>query len=288
MTTRPDAAANTAADTDRAEAAPAVAEELLELAVGLAHRAGELAVSMRAEAVAEGATATKSTSTDLVTAADKASEELIVSGILAARPTDGVLGEEGNDIDGSSGVRWIIDPIDGTTNYVYGIEAFCVSIAAEVDGVVVAGVVHDPVRLVDWTATLGGGSFRDDVRLELGTPPPLPQALVATGFGYDAGRRRDQARILLSLLPEVRDVRRFGAAAMDLCAVAEGRVDAYFEKGLNPWDLAAGALVATEAGAVVDDLLGGPPGPDFTLAAPPALHDALGRRLRGLRAREIR
>lgn len=261
---------------------------LLDLGIRLAHQAGALAVAMRSDAVADGATTTKSTATDLVTAADKASEALIVDGILAERPDDGVLGEEGNDIVGTSDVRWIIDPIDGTTNYVYGIEAFCVSIAAEVDGVVVAGVVHDPVRLVDWVATLGGGAYRDGVRLQVGTPPPLERALVATGFGYDAGRRRDQARILYSLLPEVRDIRRFGAAALDLCAVAEGRVDAYYERGLNAWDLAAGALIATEAGAIVDDLLGGPASPAFTLAAPPGLHHALGRRLLGLAARDTR
>jgi myo-inositol-1(or 4)-monophosphatase len=176
-------------------------------------------------------------------------------------------------------VRWVLDPIDGTVNYLYGLPQYAVSLAAAVDGVVVAGVVHNPATGDEWTATRGGGAFRAGRRLHGSDTGRLSQALVGTGFGYDPARRRHQAAVLARLLPEVRDIRRFGAAALDLCLTAEGALDAYFEKGLNPWDHAAGGLVAEEAGLVVAGLDGAPPGLDLVNAAPPALFPALHDRL---------
>jgi myo-inositol-1(or 4)-monophosphatase len=181
-------------------------------------------------------------------------------------------------LSGSAGpgaVRWVIDPIDGTVNYLYGLPQYAVSLAAEVDGEVVAGVVHNAATGEEWTAVRGGGAYRDGRRLTGSTATDLAQALVATGFGYDAARRAHQARVLAGLIPRVRDIRRIGAASIDLCLAAEGAVDAYYEKGLNAWDQAAGGLVATEAGLLVTGLAGAAPGPDLVLAAPPGLYGAV-------------
>jgi myo-inositol-1(or 4)-monophosphatase len=172
-------------------------------------------------------------------------------------------------------VRWILDPIDGTVNYLYGLPQFAVSLAAEVDGEVVAGVVHNAATGEEWTALRGGGAYRDGQRLVCSEVTELGQTLLATGFGYAAARREHQARVLTRVLPAVRDIRRFGAASLDLCFAAEGRVDAYYEKGLNLWDHAAGGLVATEAGMLVTGLAGAAPGPDMLIAAPPAIHGHL-------------
>jgi myo-inositol-1(or 4)-monophosphatase len=196
------------------------------------------------------------------------------------RPDDTVLGEEyGAGGDGGppapGAVRWILDPIDGTVNYLYGLPQYAVSLAAEVDGVVVAGVVRNAATGDEWTATLGGGAWRGDRRLYGSTRTTLSQSLVATGFGYAAARRAHQGRVLAGLITRVRDIRRFGAAALDLCMAAEGSVDAYFEKGLNPWDHAAGGLVASEAGLRVAGLGGAAPSGDMVVAAPPAIFDEL-------------
>lgn len=262
------------------------AEKLLELAVEVARRAGATALRMRADGVS-GVT-TKSTATDVVTAADKAVERQVIADLRAARPQDAVLGEEygaaSATAPGGGAVRWILDPIDGTVNYLYGLPQYAVSLAAEVDGVVVAGVVHNPATGYEWTAVLGGGAYRDGRRLHGSSATDLSQSLVATGFGYDARRRAHQAAVVAELLPRVRDIRRFGAASIDLCLTAEGLVDAYFEKGLNPWDRAAGGLVATEAGLLVTGLAGAEPGPELVLAAPPALHADLHDLLVGLDA----
>ena len=249
--------------------------ELLALAVSVARPAADLARSMRGRGVDQ--VATKSTDTDIVTAADQAVERQVRAAIAAVRPSDVVLGEEfGGDVPaGHSRVRWIVDPIDGTVNYLYGLPQYAVSLAAEVDGQVVAGVVRNAATGEEWTATLGGGAYLAGRRLTGSVQTRLAQALVATGFGYDAARRAHQARVIAGLITEVRDIRRFGSAALDLCLAATGRVDAYFEKGLQEWDLAAGGLVATEAGLLVTGLEGAPPGIDLVLAAPPALHEAL-------------
>ena len=238
---------------------------------------------------------TKSTSTDMVTNADRASEALIVDHIRTARPTDLFLAEEGTGVStetvagsaeaAADRITWIIDPIDGTTNFVYGLPGWAVSIAAMSAGQVVAGVVVDISHGDEFVATLGGGATRNDRPLRLAEPPPLERALVATGFGYDPARRALQAATLTTVLPRVRDIRRLGAAAVDLCSVACGRVDAYYEWGLAPWDYAAGALVAREAGARVAQLDGGPLAPDGrVVAAHPVLWEPLATLLLEARA----
>jgi myo-inositol-1(or 4)-monophosphatase len=270
---------------DGADAATSRAD-LLDLALALATEAGQLVQELRAVAVTGGET--KSSHTDLVTEADRAAEQAIIGGILAARPRDAILGEETTARPGTSGVRWVIDPIDGTTNYVYGIPAYAVSIAVERHGQVEVGVVHDPVERVTFAATLGGGATRNGEPIRCSDRDVLATALIGTGFSYLAHRRADQARLLLELLPRVRDIRRFGAASLDLCAVAMGRLDAYYEHGLQPWDLAAGTLIASEAGAVVGDLTGGRPSGEHVVAAPPQLFDPLVELLVRAGALEVR
>jgi myo-inositol-1(or 4)-monophosphatase len=256
------------------------ADELLALAVPIAREAAATARRMRAEAITD--VETKSTSTDVVTAADRAVERQVIGALRSARPGDGVLGEEYGDSTGQAstgqapgGVRWVLDPIDGTVNYLYGLPSYAVSLAAEVDGTVRAGVVINAATGEEWTATLGGGAWRDGHRLRCSDRTELAQALVGTGFGYDAKRRAHQGVVVAQLITQVRDIRRIGAAALDLCSVAEGALDAFFEKGLNPWDHAAGGLVAGEAGATVAGLSGAPPGPAMVVVAPPGLFGAL-------------
>ncbi|MDQ3757468.1 MAG: inositol monophosphatase [Actinomycetota bacterium] len=241
---------------------------LLDLAVDVAHEAGALLLDGLSQV--RTAVDTKSTRTDMVSEMDHASERLIAARLRSARPDDGFLGEEGTSSAGSSGVRWIFDPLDGTTNYLYGLPAWAVSIAAEVDGEVTAGVVHDPVHGETFTALRGGGAWCNGEALRVAGAAELATALVGTGFSYDAVERGRQAALLARVLPAVRDVRRAGAAALDLCWVALGRMDAFYEWGLMPWDFAAGALVASEAGAVVEVLDDG-----THVAAPPHLHGPL-------------
>jgi myo-inositol-1(or 4)-monophosphatase len=247
--------------------------ELLGLARLAAERAATLLVdgSTRARSLVE----TKTSATDMVTDMDRAAERHIVATIHTRRTDDAIVGEEGTAEPGSTRVEWIIDPIDGTTNYLYGYPGFAVSIAAAVDGEVVAGVVVDPLNRDVFTATRDGGAHRNDRPIRVSDQSELAHALVATGFSYDAERRRLQAGVLVHVLPAVRDIRRMGAAAVDLCSVACGRVDAFYEKGLAPWDFAAGALVAREAGARVGDLDGGPASTQFTLAAAPEVFGPL-------------
>ncbi len=217
----------------------------LEAAAGAgAIAAGALGGDVRVE--------TKSSITDMVSEVDRRCEDHIAGVIDRCRPDDGLLGEESAERAGSSGVRWVVDPLDGTTNYLFGVPAWAVSVAAEIGGRPVVGVVLDPSRGELWAAVTGRGARCNGrpVRAAEGRSE-LATALVATGFGYDRERRAWQAEVLRSVLPEVRDVRRFGAASLDLCWVAGGRVDAYYEWGLQPWDLAAGALICAEAGAVV-------------------------------------
>jgi myo-inositol-1(or 4)-monophosphatase len=249
--------------------------ELLKVGVTVVRSAADLAYRLRVEGI--GAVDTKTSPTDVVTAADKAVEHQVVSALRELRPNDAVLGEEtGVTRAGNGGsVRWILDPIDGTVNYLYGLPQYAVSLAAEVDGRVVAGVVRNPATGEEWTALRGAGAWRDGRRLACSTVTDLGQSLVATGFGYDPARRAHQARVLADLLPIVRDIRRIGAASMDLCRTGEGTLDAYYEKGLALWDHAAGGLVGTEAGLRVTGLAGAPPGPDFVLAAPEGIYDGL-------------
>jgi myo-inositol-1(or 4)-monophosphatase len=239
--------------------------ELVDLAERVAREAGRMVVEERPRGLE--VSDTKTTSTDIVTEMDKRSERLIVDRLAAARPDDGFLGEEGASREGSSGVRWVVDPIDGTVNYLYEIPAYAVSIAATVDGQVVAGAVVNPALGEVWTAARGHGAWLDGVQLRPVVAPAMDQALIATGFGYDARRRARQAELLAVVLPKVRDVRRMGAASLDLCAVATGRVDGYYEQGLQPWDLAAGGLVAEEAGVRVTGLRGRTAGESLVVAA---------------------
>jgi myo-inositol-1(or 4)-monophosphatase len=252
--------------------------KLLELATDVATEAARLIVERRHGSTITVAD-TKSTTTDVVTAVDRESEELIRSRILAVRPDDSFLGEEGNDVTGSSPVRWVVDPIDGTVNYLYDIPTYAVSIAVEVDGDTVAGVVVDAPRGETFTASKNGGAFLNGSPIRVSGCTDLRQALVGTGFGYDPDRRVVQAEVVRGLIGRVRDIRRIGVGAIDLCYVACGRLDAAYERGLNVWDYAAGALIAAEAGARVGGLHEAPVSPDFSLAASPGifdpLHDAL-------------
>jgi len=204
----------------------------------------------------------------VVTEADRAAETLIYERLMAARPGDGFLGEEGAHAPSDTGVQWVVDPIDGTVNFLYGIPHYAVSIAAAVEGESVAGVVVNVASGEVFTATLGGGAYLDGVRLEIvQEEKPLSQRLVGTGFNYVEDVKIAQTRAVSAMLHEVRDIRRLGAAALDLSAVAAGRLDAFVEEGLNTWDLAAGGLVATEAGAVLVQLPG-IGGSDCILCAP--------------------
>jgi myo-inositol-1(or 4)-monophosphatase len=257
---------------------------LLRLATSLA--AGASALMVEALASRAFATDTKSTPTDMVTEVDRAAEALIVAGIRDARPDDTIVGEEGADVVGTNSVRWVVDPIDGTTNFVYGHPGFSVSIAVEVAGTTVTGVVAVPLLHEVFTAIAGQGARRNGEPISVGGVAQLDRALVATGFSYDAGRRLLQSQVLTRVLPHIRDIRRMGAASVDLCSVACGRVDAYYERGLQPWDYAAGALVAREAGAVVGDLDGGGPTPAFVLASNPALFGPLAALLSEAGARD--
>jgi myo-inositol-1(or 4)-monophosphatase len=246
--------------------------DTLALATDLARDAGALALRMRAGVEVVDA---KSSPTDVVTAADRAVERLLVDALRTARPDDGLLGEEGGAAEGTSGTRWVIDPIDGTVNYLYGIPQWAVSIGVEdADGPLV-GVVFDPGKGELWQAVRGRGATLDGAPLRCSSATDLSQALVGTGFGYDARRRAAQARALPDLLPRVRDIRRLGSGALDLCSVAAGRLDGYYEQGLSPWDLCAGGLIARESGALVTGLQGRPAGYDLVLAAGPGLHSTL-------------
>jgi myo-inositol-1(or 4)-monophosphatase len=247
------------------------AAELRELAGRLACAAAEVLRSRPADL---GVT-TKSGPTDVVTVMDRAAERVVLDGLAATRPHDTVVSEESPTRVGEGGVRWLVDPLDGTVNYLYGLPQYAVSIAAEVDGALVAGVVFDVARGVEYAATAGGGATCNGQPMACGHTSDLSQALVATGFSYDSGQRALQARSLATVLPAVRDIRRLGSAALDLCAVASGQVDAYFEAGMHEWDWAAGTLIAREAGARVEGLGGRPPGVATTVAANPALFDRL-------------
>jgi myo-inositol-1(or 4)-monophosphatase len=256
--------------------------ELLEIALEAARRAGALLRDGRPADL--GVAATKTSPIDVVTEMDIAAEKLITSYIGRLRPADGFLGEEGASSEGTSGVRWVIDPLDGTVNYLYGLPAWAVSIAAEYDGQAVAGVVEAPMRGETYQAVIGGGAFVNGKAARCRPAPDFSHALIGTGFGYLAERRAAQAEVVRALVPRVRDIRRGGAAAIDLADVGCGRLDGYFERGLNPWDLAAGALFAREAGA----LTGGRPGEaasgELTIAAPAGLFEPLQELLEGLGA----
>ena len=252
---------------------PADAVALAALAVDLATEAGDLVREGRRSGLV--AVDTKSTLTDMVTEYDRAAEPLIVDGIAAARPHDAIVGEEGTDTPGTSGVRWSIDPIDGTTNYLYGLPGYAVSIAAADSHGGLVGVVRVPTTDETFVAVRGQGATCNGSPIRCSSTTRLDQALVGTGFSYIPERRTAQARRVAALISRVRDVRRFGAAAADLCYVAAGRLDVYYEEHLNPWDLAAGEVIAREAGCRLGDFTGGAVRHDQVLVTTPALFDAV-------------
>ena len=271
---------------------------LLRIAMDAASEAGRLLASWRGHERPE-VVDTKSSPTDVVTEMDRRSEALITERIRAVRPGDTILGEEGGqtlggpDAPGGSGgsgvharVRWVVDPLDGTVNYLYGLPDWAVSIAAEVDGTILAGVVEVPRLGETFTAVAGRGAWLRRagaaVELRCNSGVALDQALVGTGFGYDPERRRVQGEVVAAVLPHVRDIRRGGSAANDLCSVAAGRLDAFFERGLHYWDYAAGGLIAREAGALVGGLSGRPESSSMTVAAGPDLFPQLDKFLAGL------
>jgi myo-inositol-1(or 4)-monophosphatase len=255
--------------------------ELMNLAVALARETGELVNEGRARAEV---TNTKSSPIDIVTQMDVAAETLLRERIGKARPDDAVMGEEGDDVPGTSGVTWVLDPIDGTVNYLYGLPHYAVSVAAVEGGTdpttwrILAGAVFDGSR-VEWKAALGHGAWRDGEKLHRQDGAELSATLLATGFNYTAERRAMQGKVVSAMLPQVRDIRRLGSAAIDLCLVAAGTIDAYYEHWLNPWDFAAGALIASEAGVKVAGIDGGPADSRLLIAAANNvwhdLHDAL-------------
>lgn len=257
--------------------------ELLTLARDIAIRAGALAKLRRSDGVEVADT--KSSTVDIVTEADRETEALIRSLIADARPNDGFLGEESGTAAGSSGLTWVVDPIDGTVNFLYGIPHYAVSIAA-VEGEpspltwnALAAAVINPASGELFTATRGGGAFLAEEPLRVAASVELSQALIGTGFAYNADTRGQQGALVSRLLPLVRDIRRQGTASLDLCFVAAGRLNAYFEATLSPWDHAAGALIAREAGATVKGLGDAAPSRDLIIAAQPDVAAALEAKL---------
>jgi myo-inositol-1(or 4)-monophosphatase len=241
--------------------------ELGAVALEAAQAAGAVLVSGRPVSGLE----TKVSSTDMVSDIDRSAEAAVSQVLARRRPDDGLLAEEGTSRPGSTGVRWVVDPLDGTTNFLFGIPQFAVSIAAEIDGRPVAGVVLDPSRHEIWAGLAGQGSFLNGARLQAPEGrSSLEQALCATGFGYRPERRQWQAEVAARIIPRVRDIRRLGSAALDLCWTGAGRYDVYFEWGLNPWDLSAGSLVGSEAGLTVEIV-----GRRLVVAAPASLFGPL-------------
>ena len=248
-----------------------VSAELLKLAESVARATGALLMNRP-----ESFTLTeKSSAVDFATQMDKAAEEMIVSKLLAARPDDGIIAEEGSARDSKSGITWVIDPIDGTVNYLYGLPGWNISIAAKDQQGVVVGVVFAPTLNGFWSAIRGQGATYNGKKIRCNDPVSLDRALIATGFAYDLTLRIGQGQAMANLLPKIRDLRRNGAAAVDLCYVAMGAVDAYFESSLKEWDLAAGGLIASEAGATLSGRLGGAPDGELVICAGPALHSLL-------------
>jgi myo-inositol-1(or 4)-monophosphatase len=240
--------------------------EFLELAVRIATQAGDLL--MKRPQTFE--ITSKSVAIDIATQMDRDSEKLIVDFLLAARMDDGIIGEEGSAKPSASGITWVIDPIDGTVNYLYGLPGWSVSIAAKDEQGVLAGVVHAPSIDSTWTATRGGGAFFNARSIRCNDPVSLDRALIGTGFAYDVSKRVNQGEVVAALLPRVRDIRRMGSAAVDICYVAMGAFDGYFESGLMEWDMAAASLISTESGACIST-----DEHDLTCCAGPSLYPQL-------------
>jgi len=244
----------------------AVSDDLLDIAVEAARAAAAVLLERFAAPGGPEGLETKSTPTDLVSAADREAERALVEVLARRRPDDGILGEEGADVEGTTGLRWIVDPLDGTINYLLGLDEWSVSVACENR----VGVVLHPTRDEVFSVVAGGDAFGGSVRLQPSAKTTLASAVVATGFAYDAGVRARQAEIVARVIPRAADIRRIGSAALDLAWAAAGRVDAFYEHGGSAWDVAAGRMLCAAAGLEVHDLPardGLPPG---TLVAPPA------------------
>jgi myo-inositol-1(or 4)-monophosphatase len=245
--------------------------ELVAIAEQVARAAGQLLMDRP-----DSFTLTeKSSAVDFATQMDQQAERLIVKSLLAVRNDDGIIAEEGAAQISKSGVTWVIDPLDGTVNYLYGLPGWNISIAAKDKDGVIAGVVYAPTIGALWKATKGGGAFLNNKKIKCNDPVNLNLALIATGFAYDLELRKEQGARMQRLIPLIRDLRRNGAAAVDLCYVAMGAVDAYFESSLKEWDFAAGGLIAIEAGAVISGRTGGAPDGDMVVCAGPSLHAQL-------------
>lgn len=258
---------------------------LAELARDVAEQAGRLIVQGRPDRLE---VSSKSSRRDIVTEMDQRAQDALCEALAAARPDDAILGEEQGGRPGTSGLTWVLDPIDGTVNYLYGLPGWSVCVGLEYEGVPIVGVVAAPTYGVTYYAAKGMGAFRETAT---GSEPVVPStvtdmsmALTATGFGYAASRRAFQAGILVELLPEIRDIRRAGSAAVDICWVADGKVDAFYEKGLNPWDFTAASVVTAEVGVVLAGLDGREPNADLTIAANPELFVKFHDRLKALGA----
>jgi myo-inositol-1(or 4)-monophosphatase len=270
-------------DAPASEVCPPQAGALLELAVEAARTAGAL-LAERVRSGVERQVSSKSTPTDLVSEADLASERAIRELLGARRPDDGFVGEEGDRVASASGLSWVVDPLDGTVDFLFGIPQWCVSVAVRDERGTIAGAIYDPNREELFCASRGGRATLTGPRgtLELEGPAAarpqegdLATAMVATGFAYDARVRAAQARVLARVLPRVRDIRRFGSAALDLAWTAAGRYDAYFERTVKPWDIAAGTLVCEAAGLRVVELPAQEDLPWGILVAAPALCEPL-------------
>ena len=241
----------------------------------LAHTVAKLAGSHLMNRPSSFTFTEKSSAVDFATQMDQQAEELIVREILNSRPDDGIIAEEGAARTSKSGITWVIDPLDGTVNYLYGLPGWNVSIAAKDKDGVLVGVVYAPSINGLWSAVRGGDATYNGDKIKCNDPVTLDKALLATGFAYDLDLRMKQGQVISNLLPRIRDLRRNGAAAVDLCYVAMGALDGYFEASLNEWDHAAGGLIATQAGAVISGRAGGPANKDLVVCAGPALHAQL-------------
>lgn len=247
--------------------------DLMNVAAGIARNAGDLVFTGRRNGA--GKVQTKSSATDMVTQWDTASEHFVVDQLSKLRPHDSIIGEEGGQVQGTTPYTWLIDPIDGTTNFLYNLSGYAISIAACIETDPVSAAVFLPATRELFVAAKGHGSWLGSSRLQVSPCESLETALVATGFSYSAARRDLQGQRIARLLPKVRDLRRLGAAAADLCFVAAGRLDAYFEEGLQAWDLAAGQLIASEAGATLSNFVGSTITPSQVLVATPRIHGDL-------------
>lgn len=250
-----------------------LANELLVIASELAQAAGDMALAGRKAGLRN--VQTKSTATDMVTEFDRASEKLIVEGLRERRPLDAIVGEEGASVTGTSGITWYIDPIDGTTNFLYDLPAWAVSIGAQDSNGPLAGVVYVPALGEMFSATRGGGAFLNNSPIRCNSISDISQALVCTGFSYSSDQRTIQANRVAQFIHQIRDIRRAGAAAIDLCFVACGRIDAYFEENLHQWDISAGILIAHEAGCRSGDFSGNQARPEEILTSAPAIFNGL-------------